>query len=62
MRKPQETYSDIRSAIAFIMRNERGLSIHTITEAALAATKVLHRNPAVRGQRSAVKAGGRRDA
>lgn len=36
------TYSDIRSAIAFIMRNERGLSKHAITEAALAATKVLH--------------------
>lgn len=33
------TYSDIRAAIAFIMRNERGLNKHTITEAALAATK-----------------------
>ncbi len=49
------TYSDIRAAIAFIMRNERGLNKHTITEAALAATKVLHRDVRERDQRSEVR-------
>jgi hypothetical protein len=41
MKTLRKTYADIRSAIAFIMRNERGLSRHAVTEAALAATKAL---------------------
>lgn len=40
-----KTYNDIRSAIAFIMRRERGLSKHRITEAAIAATRVLYTQP-----------------